>query len=110
MQCSYHLCKNDLTGRQIKYCSSQCKSKQNVIIYRKRIKEKAVAYKGSCCEVCGYDRYVGALQFHHRDPSKKDFSISKSGNCHTWENVKAELDKCDMLCANCHAERHAGLV
>jgi len=110
MKCAYHLCDNSLKGQQRKYCSSKCKGKNNVVLYRKRLKQRAVDYKGGSCNLCGYNRCVEALQFHHRDPDQKDFGIAKSGRCHTWEKVQEELDKCDMLCANCHAETHAGLA
>lgn len=51
----------------------------------------------------------GRLVFHHRDPSKKEFSIS-SPNFHKWEDVIKELEKCDLLCSNCHAEEHDRLI
>lgn len=73
---------------------------------RRKIKQQAVDYKGGKCQQCGYDKCVGALDFHHRDPSEKDFSIAALGNCRAWEVVKKELDKCDLLCANCHREVH----
>ncbi len=77
--------------------------------YRLLQKQKAVEYKGGCCQLCGYDKYVGALQFHHLNPNEKEFSLGKTGATYVWEDVKKELDKCICLCANCHAEVHAGL-
>jgi hypothetical protein len=76
---------------------------------RKDIKKELVEYKGGCCIVCGYNKSLRSLHFHHLDPSKKDFSISRK-----WdklglnESVKKELDKCVLLCANCHGEVHDG--
>lgn len=67
----------------------------------------AVTYKGGKCERCGYDRCIDALEFHHIDPVQKDFTISAKGYTRSWNKVKAELDKCIMLCANCHRELHA---
>lgn len=72
-------------------------------------KEMCVEYKGGCCESCGYNKYIGALEFHHIDPSKKDFQISKRVSM-SIVKVKAELDKCAMLCANCHREAHANML
>lgn len=69
-------------------------------------KKKALEYKGNKCSICGYDKYTGALQFHHVDPSKKDFSLS-GNHGRSWEKYKIELDKCVILCANCHAELHS---
>jgi len=81
-----------------------------VVGWRRRMKLKAIAYKGGKCLVCGYDRCARALAFHHLDPSEKEFSISAEGACRTWARVQAELDKCALLCGNCHEEVHAGLV
>lgn len=69
---------------------------------RQRIKERAVEYKGGKC-VCGYDRCTAAMHFHHIDPKQKEFDISGSANL-SWDRIRQELDKCIMLCANCHAE------
>ena len=71
------------------------------------LKLAAVEYKGGKCSVCGYCKYTGALDFHHLDPKQKDFNISK--NLHSKpsiESIKEELDKCILLCANCHRELH----
>lgn len=74
---------------------------------RKKIRQLAVEYKGGHCQQCGYNRCIEALEFHHLDPSQKDFAISQKGHCRSWEKVKNEIDKCVMLCANCHREIHA---
>jgi len=65
----------------------------------------AVAYKGGKCERCGYNKYPGVLEFHHLDPSKKEASWNKI-RLWSWKKVLTELDKCSMLCANCHREVH----
>ena len=76
---------------------------------RKKVREMAVSHKGGKCNLCGYDRCLEALEFHHLDPSQKDFAISQRGHSRSWERVRKELDKCVILCANCHREIHAGL-
>ena len=70
---------------------------------RKNIKEKAIAYKGGKCQICGYNKCMAALEFHHLNPNEKDFQIA---NFYTrnWKDIKKELDKCILLCANCHRE------
>ncbi len=55
---------------------------------------------------CGYKRSIVALEFHHRDSSEKDFGISYKGINKSFEKLKNELDKCDLLCSNCHKEVH----
>ncbi len=74
---------------------------------RKKIRQMAIEYKGGCCKVCGYDRCIEALEFHHNNSNGKDFSISDKGYTRSWAKVKEELDKCMLLCANCHRETHA---
>ncbi len=70
------------------------------------LKQKAVDYKGGQCQECGYKKNIAALDFHHLDPSQKDFSISDT-RTKSFANIKPELDKCVLLCANCHRELHA---
>lgn len=79
-----------------------------VVSWRKRAKLKAIQHKGGCCQICGYNRSVSALVFHHLDPSKKDFGLA--GNTRSWESILAEIEKCVLLCANCHSEVHDGLI
>ena len=77
---------------------------------RKKVRLMAVEYKGGKCERCGYARCIEALEFHHQDPTQKDFSISEKGYTRSWVRVREELDKCIMVCANCHREIHAELA
>lgn len=77
---------------------------------RDKVKEMAIEYKGGKCSICGYNKCIGALEFHHLDPSKKDFGISAKGYTRSWEKVKEELDKCIMVCSNCHREIHNKLI
>jgi len=74
---------------------------------RKKVRQMAIEYKGKKCQLCGYNRCIEALEFHHTNSSVKDFSISEKGYTRSWNRVKEELDKCMLLCANCHRELHA---
>jgi hypothetical protein len=76
----------------------------NQIRASKKIKQKCVDYKGGKCSKCGYNKCNAALDFHHIDPTKKELKLSK--NRRKWETLKAELDKCILVCANCHREIH----
>src|SRR6185437_103764 len=73
-----------------------------VIQYRRRAKERAVALKGGKCQMCGYNRCLAALEFHHLDPSQKQFNISLFSR--SWKRVMEEIHKCVLVCANCHRE------
>jgi len=92
------------TKNQRKRCK-KCRS-EAVQRRREKLKEKAVEYKGSCCEKCGYSKCISALEFHHLDPAQKDFGISAYGHTYAWKKIKLELDKCILICANCHREAH----
>lgn len=72
---------------------------------RRKIKILGVKYKGGCCVRCGYNKCIDALDFHHLKDKK--FNISKDGHTRSWEKTKEELDKCILLCANCHREEHS---
>jgi predicted HNH restriction endonuclease len=86
------------------------KKKRNVMrVQRKRIelKLKAIEYKGGKCSICGYSKCKDALDFHHIDEKDKEFGIGEKGYTRSWEKVKIELDKCILVCANCHREIHS---
>lgn len=78
---------------------------------RKRLKLKAVDYKGGACKACGYSKCISALEFHHIDPAQKDFQLSEAArDTWSWEKIQTELDKCVLLCCRCHREIHAGII
>ena len=58
--------------------------------------------------MCGYDKFIGALEFHHRDPIEKEFEFARYQNA-SYEKLQNELNKYDLLCSNCHKEAHAVL-
>jgi hypothetical protein len=72
---------------------------------RRRVKARAVEYKGGRCEKCGYNKCPAAFDFHHLDPNQKDFGIG-AGAYKSFERIRAELDKTVLLCSNCHRELH----
>ena len=73
---------------------------------RKKVRQMAVDYLGDRCQKCGYNRCPKALEFQHKEKSGKDFGISALGYTRSWERIQQELDKCVLLCANCHREEH----
>lgn len=73
---------------------------------RRKVKLQAIEYKGGKCVQCGYDKCPSAMIFHHVDPNEKDYGLSESGISRSFEKSKTELDKCILLCSNCHAELH----
>lgn len=99
--------KKGRNSRHGSWCKD-CMSKQ-VIDRQQRYKQEAIQYKGGKCIMCGYKTYQGALEFHHIDPTQKDFEISKFSKHTLSDESKKELDKCLLLCSNCHREEHARL-
>jgi hypothetical protein len=113
-------CEKELTGNKKMYCSNACKQKQH---YHK-VKEQPNTYHaqtiraysrkleliknaGGCCIICGYNKNMSALEFHHRDPNGKDGGLdSRLLANRSIEYIIKEVEKCDLLCANCHRETH----
>lgn len=71
---------------------------------RRRLKDKIVTYKGGQCSRCGFKGCSAAFDLHHPDPKKKDFQIS--GSYKSFDRLKPEIDKTELLCANCHRTVH----
>lgn len=85
------------TSYRCKKCRSDSVSKR-----KRELKEILVQEFGGKCMKCGYNKSVKALQFHHIDPTEKSFSISNGTK--SLERLRKEASKCQLLCANCHAE------
>jgi hypothetical protein len=75
----------------------------------RKFKIWAVEYKGRKCFCCGYSKCMRSLDFHHLDPNTKEFEITNMYN-RSKENAMKELDKCVLLCKNCHGEVHEGIL
>lgn len=115
-----HLCKKEkspedfyarnkngkLIRGECKECAQKDRKKRMI-----KFKQACVDHKGGSCQICGYCRCLRSMDFHHIDPSKKDFAISDMRfGYNVTEVVKKELDKCVLVCRNCHGEVHEGLV
>jgi hypothetical protein len=104
-------CNEELTGRQTKFCSNQCKAKHSGNSYPNQ-KARALKRKiefvnrlGGSCSKCGYNANLAALEFHHLQD--KDFGLdSRTISNTTKEALEKELSKCILLCSNCHRELH----
>jgi hypothetical protein len=81
-----------------------------VVKRRRAVKRMLVDEAGGACRLCGYDRSLAALQFHHLDPGQKAFSLSRRGVTLSLEAARTEAAKCVLLCANCHAEVEGGVA
>lgn len=106
------------------FCSDACRGKdrsirrsksnaktgyEHIKNYRHKIKLMAIEYKGGSCFICGYKKAICNLDFHHKNKTLKDFTIS--GNYHLgWELIQKELDKCILVCKNCHGEIHSEII
>ncbi len=70
---------------------------------------RAVIELGGKCQACGFDKYPCSLDLHHRDSREKAPNF-RSMRGWSWERILIELQKCILLCKNCHAAHHAGLL
>jgi transposase len=91
------------------YRCKRCRS-EHVSGRRRALKAMLVAEAGGCCSVCGYDRCVSALEFHHLDPATKRLGIAAGGLSHSVQTLRGETAKCVLLCSNCHAEVESGIA
>lgn len=98
-----------IVGSERRLRCKRCRS-EAVARRRRRVKEQLVAEAGGRCELCGFDGCLPALEFHHRDPSKKAFGIAMRGITRSIDAVREEAAKCVLLCSNCHAAVEAGLA
>ncbi len=109
LECRHHgLTEFALEGRghyRCKRCRSEAVSRR-----RRVAKQTLVEEAGGACRLCGYRQWAGALQFHHLDPSRKEFQIGQRGHCRSLARCRAEARKCVLLCANCHAEVEGGFA
>lgn len=114
------VCGKELKGSQRKFCSAVCKQKDyynnkggnSNSSYRqflKSLKRKLefVELKGGKCEICGYDKNLSSLEFHHVDPSLKKYRLDGRFLANaSYEKILEEVDKCMLVCSNCHKELH----
>jgi len=74
---------------------------------RRKVKQLLVTEAGGRCRLCGYERCLAALEFHHLDPNAKEFGVSRRG-ARSIDALRTEVRKCILLCSNCHAEVESG--
>ena len=114
------VCEKELTGNQRKYCCNNCKQKahyddkkSNTNSYHSQTKrsirrklELVELSGGGCCK-CGYNKNIAALEFHHKDPSTKEFQLdARHLSNRSMDAIMQEFVKCQLLCSNCHSEEH----
>ena len=76
---------------------------------RQRLKQRLLYVMGEKCCICGYNKCASALEFHHKDPTQKDFTLGLNANI-AFEKANEEIKKCILVCANCHREIHQGMI
>ena len=109
-ECKHHGLTNYVyVPSEKKYRCVKCRS-EAVKRRREKTKQILIEYKGGRCQICGYDKCIGALEFHHLNPLEKEFGIGQDGITRSLEKNKEEVDKCILVCANCHREIHAELI
>lgn len=108
------VCSSVLKGKQTRYCSTKCKNTYQPNTHYKYQKARAmdrktklIELKGGKCIKCGYSKCIKALEFHHLDPSQKEMKMDSRNLAGTnLKKIMAEIDKCVLVCSNCHREIH----
>jgi len=98
-------------GYQYNWRCNRCMSDASNRYNQKRHKERKlelIKYKGNKCEKCGYNKNYAVLQFHHLDPLAKEGTVSNmiQQTKISLDEIKLEVDKCILVCSNCHDEIH----
>ena len=116
MQSKCETCAGELAGRQRKFCSRKCKNASTNFRHQTYCRQQArgvarkrrlVAEHGGGCTRCGYRRNYAALEWHHVVPSSKAFNLDlRALSNRRFAVILAEIEKCVLLCANCHADLH----
>ena len=116
-------CEKELVGKQLKFCCTKCKleyykKERKGVSYNSEysqkkdahgicLKYKLVKARGGKCEICGYNKNISALHFHHINPETKAFELnSRTLERKPDEEIIEEFKKCKLVCANCHQELH----
>ena len=76
---------------------------------QKNIKAECVEYKGGKCLHCGIKDDPCIYDFHHIDATTKNYTIARFTH-RSLQSVKSELDKCILLCSNCHRKEHSKMI
>lgn len=114
------VCGTVISGQKVKYCSNACKQKdhyyrvkfQTNTYYSQTLRSlkrklQLVHLFGGKCELCGYNKNISALHFHHVDATTKLFKLDvRTLSNKRWDAIVQEIQKCKLLCSNCHAEMH----
>jgi hypothetical protein len=94
--------------RGYRWCCKRCVG-EAVTRRHQKLRRLLVDEAGGRCAICGYNRTIVNLHFHHVDPTKKLFSIN-TGRGKALATFREEARKCVLVCANCHGEIEAGLI
>jgi len=100
-----HVRADGVRTRLVKADCKECHNAKTMLRHQQMLEQLGVVF---ACERCGYDRCKSNIEFHHRDPSEKDFTVAGRPSV-SMKKLKEEIDKCVVLCSICHGELHAGM-
>jgi hypothetical protein len=114
------VCDNEISGQKVKYCGNNCKQKdhyhrlknqtntyhsQTIRAYKRKM--VLIELKGGKCSECGYKKNISSLHFHHTNPEEKEFQLdARTLSNKSMNLLLIEVEKCILLCSNCHGEKH----
>lgn len=106
------VCNKKLSGKQKKFCSIKCKNDFHLSYDKQQQKglerrTRLIKDLGGKCSLCGYNKNLAALSFHHLNPNDKEIDLTlRECSNNSFKKLKAESLKCILLCSNCHMELH----
>jgi hypothetical protein len=103
MQCKYPGCEKEVNYKE--FCSKKCYQAYSRNFREYKNKLYIINLHGAKCQICGYDKNLNVLEFHHSDPTKKEFALSERWRCNL-DSLIVESKKCILVCPNCHREIH----
>jgi hypothetical protein len=103
-KCKLPHCSNEATKSG--FCSQKCRNTYNRKLKEYKNKLYLISFKGGKCEKCGYNKNLSALDFHHKDETNKEFTLGENRRASIEKQI-TEVEKCVLLCSNCHREEHA---
>ena len=91
-----------MDSKQTYYANNKERYRQNTLRQRAEKKEYLKEYKNRPCMMCGIQYPHFVMELHHREPEKKEGYINATLRGKSWNALITEVNKCDVLCANCH--------
>jgi hypothetical protein len=104
--CDKHGVERTLESSEKRLRCKKCTAERTTNL-RRQLKNDLVRHLGGECKICGYNACTWVMHFHHRDAASKEYVVARLIMDRKRKLAFEEVEKCDLLCANCHGEEEA---